>query len=110
MSLNSFIINTLKPLGIPVRFQDLSEEDGNPDIFITFFEFNQTGALHGDDQELKSRHSIQVDIWSIGDYTDIVKQTKELLKEAGFIRTMETEIYERETETYHKVLRFNFVQ
>jgi hypothetical protein len=110
MSLNSLIINTLKPLNVPVRFQTLLDSDGDPDIYITFFEFNQKGALHGDDKELKTGHSIQVDIWSKGDYTVLSKQAKEKLIEIGFTRTMETEFFETESRTYHKVLRFNFVQ
>lgn len=110
MSLNSLIINTLNPLGVPVRFHTLLEEDGNPDTYITFFEYNQRGHLYGDDIELKSSHSVQVDVWSLGNYLDLVKQVKEKLKEIGFTRTFETDIYESETGTYHKVLRFNFVQ
>ncbi|PLR93192.1 tail completion protein gp17 [Bacillus sp. T33-2] len=107
MSLNSLIINTLKPLSVPVAFQTYT---GTATTYITFFEFNQNGALHGDDSELKSRHSIQVDIWSKGDYTTLAKQVKEKLIEAGFTRTMETEFFEADTKIYHKVLRFNFVQ
>jgi hypothetical protein len=110
MTLNSLIINTLSTLGVLVRFQELLEEDGIPDTYITFFEFNQTGALHGDDLELKTKHSVQVDILSISDYTDLVTQVKEKLIAIGFTRSMETEFFETESRSYHKVLRFNFVQ
>lgn len=110
MNLNSLIINTLSSLNIPVRFHTLLEEDGDPSTFITFFEYNQNGALHADDQEVKTNHFIQVDIWSKGNYNEIVKQTKAKLLAVGFTRTYETEIYETDTETYHKVIRFNFVQ
>jgi hypothetical protein len=110
MSLNPIILNALKPLGVPIRFQTLLDSDGDPDMYITFFEYNQTSALRADDVELKSRHSIQVDIWSKGDYTDMAKQVKEKLINIGFTRTMETEFFEAETRTYHKVLRFNLVQ
>ncbi|MFE4525441.1 hypothetical protein ACFRCQ_25580 [Cytobacillus firmus] len=110
MSLNALIINTLSPLGVLVRFHQLLEEDGDPDTYITFFEYNQRGQLYGDDKELKTSHSIQVDVWSTGNYTDLVKQVKEKLILVGFTRTFETEIYESETDTFHKVIRFNFVQ
>ncbi|MBP1083504.1 hypothetical protein ACFFJQ_06945 [Bacillus capparidis] len=110
MSLSSFIINTLKPIGVPVRFQTLLESDGNPPTYIKFFEYHQSGALHGDDKELNSSHSIQVDIFSIGNYSSLVKQVKELLTGIGFTRTFETELYETDTKLYHKVLRFHFVQ
>ncbi|GIN60534.1 hypothetical protein J27TS8_05270 [Robertmurraya siralis] len=106
MSLNSLIISTLKPLGVPVEPLNY---DGNEDTYITFFEFNQTSQTRADDKEIKTKHSIQVDIWSNGDYTNLTKQVKNLLISVGFVRRMETETFEEETKTYHKVLRFNYV-
>lgn len=107
MSLNSFIISTLKPLGVPVEFQTY---DGSNTTYITFFEYNQNGALHGDDKELKTAYYVQVDVWSEDNYTEIVKKVRETMIKAGFIRTFETEVYEEETKTFHKVFRFQFVQ
>ncbi|MBS4188651.1 hypothetical protein KHA94_00255 [Bacillus sp. FJAT-49705] len=112
MSLNSLIISTLTPLGFPVAFQALSPEEKalNPHTYITFFEYNQRGALFADDEEIKSAHSIQVDIWSKYNYSNLVKQVKGSLKKVGFTRIMETEFYEDEIEFYHKVIRFSFTQ
>lgn len=110
MSLNSLIIDTLSPLNIPVRFQKLLDSDGQPNSYITFFEYNQNGALHGDDEEIKSNHFIQVDIWSKVNYSGLVKNTKDNLIKVGFTRTYEKEFYEKDTKLYHKVIRFNFVQ
>lgn len=107
MSLNSLIISSLQSTRVPVAFQHYP---GNEDTYITFFEFAQNGALYGDDQELKSDHAIQVDIWSKSDYTYLTKQVKDILKNIGFTKSYETELYETDTEIYHKVLRFNFVQ
>lgn len=107
MSLNALIINTLKPLGVPVSFQTYT---GTAATYITFFEYNQNSALNADDEEINTNHSIQVDIWSKGDYTTIVQQVKDNLKTAGFRRTFETELYEPDTKIYHKVLRFSFVK
>jgi hypothetical protein len=106
MSLNKLIIDTLKPVGVPVAFQTYS---GTATTYITFFEYNQFSALNADDEERQTAHFIQVDIWSKGDYTSIVDQVKQRMKEAGFIRTTETELYEPETKIYHKVLRFSYV-
>jgi hypothetical protein len=105
MSLNNLIISTLSPLA-PTLFQTYS---GSVFPHITFFEFNQQSALNADDEEDMTAHSIQVDIWSKGDYVDLVKQVKNRLKAIGFgRRTFETEFYENDTKIYHKVLRFNF--
>lgn len=105
MSLNSLIINTLAPTGVPVEFQNYG---GSQTTYITFFEYNQQGDLHGDDEELNTRYSLQVDIWSQGNYIPLVKQVKTLLKGIGFIRNSETEFYEKDTQIYHKVLRFYY--
>lgn len=107
MSLNSLIINTLKPLGVPVAFQTYS---GNESTYITFFEYNQRGALHAEDEEKRIAHSIQVDICSTGDYMNLAKQVKDKLLSIGFTRIMETEFYEPDIKLYQKVIRFNYVQ
>jgi hypothetical protein len=106
MNLNSIILNTLKPLNVPVSFQNYT---GAALTYITFFEINQTPAIHADDEELQSNHSVQIDIWSKGDYTQLVTQVKDEMKKVGFKRTFETELYESDTKTFHKVIRFNYV-
>ncbi|WP_297988286.1 hypothetical protein [uncultured Anoxybacillus sp.] len=107
MSLNKMIIDTLKPLGVPVAFQTY---EGKEKTYITFFEYNQFSALNADDEEQQTAHFIQVDVWSKGDYTSIVDEVKQRMKEAGFRRTTETELYEPDTKIYHKVLRFSYVE
>lgn len=107
MSLNSLIISTLKTLGVPVAFQTYK---GTESTYITFFEFNQTAHEKADDVETKTRHSIQVDVFSNGDYTALVQQVKDSLISVGFTRSMETEYYEDDLNIYHKILRFNYVQ
>jgi hypothetical protein len=106
MNLNNLIIDTLKPLGVPVAFQTYS---GTATTYITFFFYNSKGELFADDEEIETGFYIQVDVWSKGDYTSIVQQVKDLLKEAGFRRTTETDLYEPDTKIYHKVLRFSYV-
>lgn len=105
--MNALIKNTLSPLGVPVEFQTYS---GVAPVYITFFEYNQRSALNADDQEIKTAHSIQIDIWSKGDYTELTKMVKEKLIAVGFRRIMETEFYEPEVKIYQKTIRFNYVQ
>lgn len=112
MSLNALIIQTLTPLGVPVGFHTLTaqEKASDPDTYIIFREYNQNGALHADDKEIISEHFIQVDIWSKVNYLSLAKQVKDRLIEIGFIRTMETEMYDSELELYQKVFRFSITQ
>ena len=55
-------------------------------------------------------HYIQVDIWSNGDYTQLVSKVKELLISCGFKRLNEEDLYESDTEIYHKGIRFYFLE
>ena len=100
--MNKLIIDTLKPLNIPVSFQTYS---GTAPIYITFFEYLAQGESYCDDEEKVEGHYLQIDVWSKGNYNSIVKQTKELLRNAGFRRTFETELFEEDTKIYHKVIR-----
>lgn len=109
MSINKLIIDTLESTGVPVDFQTY---EGDENKYITFSEYLQQGEGFADDDEIVTGHYIQINVWSkyILDtntsYRKIVDQVKKLLKEKGFIRKYETELYEPDTKIFHKVLRF----
>ncbi|WP_156290786.1 hypothetical protein [Oceanobacillus salinisoli] len=106
MNLNSLIINTLNPTGVPVAYQNYT---GSESTYIRFFEFDQGAGVEADDEEQNSVHYIQVDIFSSGNYLSLVKQVKDLMKQADFKKNHETELFEDDTKLYHKVLRFYFI-
>ncbi len=81
-----------------------------PTRYITFFEYNQNGNSYADNKEIQTRHSIQVDVWSNTYYDDIVKQVKEKLNNAGFTRISEADLYESDTERFHKAIRFFYFE
>lgn len=66
------------PLGILVRSQFLLDEDSNPYIYITFFEYNQKGSLYADDEEQQTSHYILVDICRLGNYSKLTEQVNSL--------------------------------
>lgn len=105
--INDLIKDTLKPLGIPIQFQWYC---GKATTYITFSEYLGQGEGYADDEETETGHYIQIDVWSKSDYTEIVKQAKDLLKQAGFRRTYENEFYEDDTKIYHKVLRVFYLE
>ena len=105
--INKLIMDTLKPLKIPVAFQKYS---GKAETYITFHEYLAAGEEYEDDEEALTAHYIQVDVWSKGDYTDIVKTIKELLLKAGFKRLNEIDLYEEDTKIYHKGLKFYYLE
>ncbi|SHH59324.1 hypothetical protein [Clostridium grantii] len=105
--INKLIRDTLKPLNIPVHFQKYS---GKAKIYITFHEYFQSGEYFEEDEETYTGHYIQVDVWTKEDYTILVKSIKDLLKNVGFKRLDETDLYEEDTGLYHKGLRFFYLE
>ena len=105
MSMNKLVIELLSPLGVPVAFHNY---DGAAATYVTFFFYNEQGALYGDDEEIETTFGLQVDVWSKNDYTNLVKSIKLILVEADFERNFAADLFEEDTKIYHKVLRFNY--
>jgi hypothetical protein len=107
LSLNKLIIQTLAPTNVPVDFHKYS---GSESTYITFYEINDQGLLYADDVEKRANHSIQVKVSSKGNIVGLVKQVHNLMIAAGFTKRNYFDQYENDTETYHKVMRFYFVE
>lgn len=105
MNLNKLIIDTLNPLGVPVAFANYNQ---TADTYIVFIEYNQVPQLNADDNELITKYLFQVDIFSRTNYLQLVKDVKEQMKKAGFIRLLEFETYEDEMQMYRKTFRFRY--
>lgn len=103
--MNKLIIETLKPIGIPVGFMTLTTKEPT---YVTFFEYNQRSHMQTDDELAITRHSVQIDVWSNVNYTNVVNQVRSLLKEAGFQRADEFEMYEDDTKIFHKAFRLYY--
>lgn len=105
--INKIVIEALNPLKIPVSFQKYS---GKAAEYITFHEYYTSGEGYEEDNETFIGHYIQVDVWSKGDYTETVKQVKQLLIASGFKRLEEADLYEEDTGIYHKGLKFYYLE
>lgn len=105
--INKLIIETLKPLNIPISFQKYT---GKADTYITFHEYIESGEIFEEDEESFTGHYIQVDVWSKNDYTGLVKSIKELFKAADFKRLDEEDLYEKDIDLYHKGIRFFYLE
>ena len=106
MNINQLILNILKDVGAPVAYLNYS---GDERTYIRFFEYDQSAALEAEDDELYGSHNIQIDIFSSGNYLALVKKVKQMMKQAKFKKSFETEMFEDDTKLYHKVLRFYFI-
>ena len=107
IEIKDLIKNTLQSLNIPVCFQRYL---GKETTYITFSEYVGQGEEWAENKEIATGHYIQIDVWSKSDYASIVNQSKELLISAGFKRTYETELYENDTQIFHKVLRVFYLE
>ena len=105
--INKLIVDTLCPLRVPVSFQKYT---GSETGYITFFEYMQQSESFADNMETCIGHYIQVDVWSKEDYTFIVDSIVNEMTKSGFRKTTQTEMYENETQTYHKALRFFYLE
>ena len=101
--MNREILAALNDIGVPVRFQTYT---GKEETYITFFTYLDKPELHSDDRELITGNYIQIDVWSKRDYTDLVDSVHQKMTDAGFIKLNFYDLYETDTKTYHKVMRF----
>ncbi len=77
MNVNQKIIQVLRDINIPVRFQVYS---GDSKTYITFFKYNAQSELFSEDDVEVEGHYIQIDIWSEQDYSELEIQVKQLMK------------------------------
>lgn len=106
--INSYVLNTLKPLDIPVYF--VSRKETSLPVVI----FNVTGERsleYWDDEEQLVKYKVSVNIFSRGNYMQYKKQIKELMTLAGFKRTDIPEcIYQEDSDIYNQPMFFEFIE
>lgn len=106
MSINKLIMDTLRPLNVPVSFLNYNQ---TANTYIVFNEYNQAPWLSADDTEMWTKHFIQVDVFSTGDYLTLVSDVKRVMKQAGFGRMFESETYDVDMKRFRKILRFSYI-
>lgn len=99
----NFRVNNIE---IPVNYL---RYNGNKTSYITYMETDIDGTLAGDNEILGYVSYYDFDIYSKGNYLDIVKEVKKILKANGFTwqpsRTSQ-DMFEDDTGYYHKTLCF----
>lgn len=80
---------------------------GNSETFVTWTVTGITPALAGDDLCLYAVVEVDVDIFSKGNYTEIVGYIKNLMLENDWVWSGDSpEMYEEDTELYHLTCSF----
>lgn len=80
---------------------------GSEKTYVLWTITGESPALSADDEDIYSVVSADIDVYSDGNYTSIVKAIKALMKQNGWIWSEDSaEMYEDETELYHKTVSF----
>ena len=80
---------------------------GNETTFVTWTVTGETPALSADNLPLYSVVAVDVDVFSNGNYLDLVTEIKRLMLGNDWVWTGDSqEQYEDDTELYHKTISF----
>lgn len=74
--------------------------------YLEYEVFNENGEAWAENKEIATNFYVQVDIFSMGDYSNIENAVKEKMISHGFKRSMAADLYESDTKLYHKAMRF----
>ncbi|CAI6023488.1 hypothetical protein PAECIP112173_00345 [Paenibacillus sp. JJ-100] len=80
-----------------------------PDISnpkITFFELTNFDNKYAGDQAVSSSIHFQIDLWHSSNTSKISIAANRVMESLGFVRSGTNSMYESDTKTYHKVLRY----
>ena len=76
--------------------------------YVEYEILNEQGTLYAENDVIVTGYSVQVDVFTKGSYTSIVKNIKEVMIENGFRREFGGSMYEDKAKLFHYVLRFNY--
>lgn len=80
---------------------------GSLKTFVTWTIISETPALSGNDEDLYSVVQVDFDVYSEGNYLDIIKEVKKIMKENEWLWVEDSsEMYEEDTKLYHKTITF----
>ncbi len=86
--MKNLLIDTLKPLGFPIKKQGaLNENEPYPESFFTFWNNDSFDSGFYDNKEHKTEWNFDLNFYSIDPelVEEMIIKAKEKLKEAGFI-------------------------
>lgn len=81
--------------------------NGNARTFVVWSIIGNSGELYADDELLYSAVTIDVNVYSEGNYIDVVAEIKKIMKTHDWIWVEDSaEMYEEDTALYHKTITF----
>jgi len=108
MDLNKLILQTLKPIDIPVYY--IARKEVNPPL-ILFNVTGETGIEFSDDEEKVIRYRITINLFSKNNFMEQKRQIIKLMTQAGFIRNdVQVCDYIEELDVYNLPILFTFYE
>lgn len=97
---------TVDGVSVPVAYMYYQ---GHGEPYIVYMQQDADNALSGDDELLAYVGYYDFDVYAKGNYHDIVRELKQILKDNGFVWQVSrssADMYETDTGYYHKTLNF----
>ena len=101
---NVEIETLLSDLGVPVAFMFY---DGNADTYVTYMQLDKDNTLAGDDEVIGCVQYYDFDIYSKGNYLNVIENLIDIMVAAGWAYQPSRDspdLYERDTKFFHKTI------
>ena len=80
---------------------------GKSKTYVTWTMLSETSGLNADDETIYSIVEVDIDVFSDGNYLDIMDEIKKLMKNNNWSWSGDSEeMYEEDTELYHRTMTF----
>lgn len=86
----------------------LKAPDNTVAPYIEYEVISENGSLYAENEELYTTYMVQIDIFSEGNYKELVKEIKKVMKDNNFLKEFGGSLYEEKSKLFHYVLRFNY--
>lgn len=105
--MNKLIMETLSPTEKPVYYMTYT---GTKSEYI-IFNWWSSPLIHADNLEQRENVTIQLDVFSKGDFTSLVETIKRLMADADFMKVHEgSGAFIEDADLFRKTLRYSYTK
>lgn len=106
--MQQYVMETLKPLDVPVYY--VARKEAKLPL-VVFNVTHEKSHSYWDDEETAIKYNVMINIFSRGNFVPIKNKIVELMKANGFKRYAITEcIYQEDLEIYNQPLEFSYIK
>ena len=121
MNIKEILFNDLHDIRIVNKLNELNgsdidsiyflhkDEENKVDYYVEYEIVSEKYSEYSANDNKSIKYSIQIDIFSYYDYCELEQIIKDVLKEKDYRFYNGADMYEEDTNLYHKAMRFNYV-